>query len=80
LGRFQVEIKEPAEKAIRDLAKKYRRIWDDLRPIFEALESHPRLGTALLSVTKFASKAQTLQRARVRGSGSSHGPKKTKEK
>lgn len=52
LGRFQVEIKEPAEKAIRDLAKKYRRIWDDLRPIFEAIESHPRLGTPIKGFAK----------------------------
>lgn len=47
MGQFEVEIKEPAEKAIKDLAKKYPKIWDDLQPILEDLESNPRLGVPI---------------------------------
>lgn len=52
MGRFQVEIKEPAEKAIKDLAKKYPKVWDDLRFTFEALESTPRMGVRIKGFAK----------------------------
>jgi mRNA-degrading endonuclease RelE of RelBE toxin-antitoxin system len=70
VGRFQVEIKEPAEKAIKALAKKYPKIWEDLRPVVEALESTCRLGAPIKGFAK-------CYKIRVKssdiGGGKSHG-------
>lgn len=53
MGRFEVRVMPAAERDLKRLQKKYSHILEDLRPIFQQLETNPQLGEAMAGFGAF---------------------------